>query len=817
MSGFFEPSTNVPPGHMNDPGGYQMYNNQYNNGQYPRLGGPNSHFDGVAFWYRPETQEPIYERDPSLYNQAIGLPQNTMEATGVKHRRTRSGCFTCRSRRVKCDETRPVCERCRKGGRECEFPQPSSSSSSSSKRTKSEAKSPTTASRKHEKSDSKESTGLPLETIKDEDEDASEPPSAASTSSRRPTLSKVRTASTQSLSRKQRYRHGSEPSPTFKDKSSPQSASSSSSHSRAETPASSMTTGAPSADIQARQAKIKSLKPDIQKYFQFQQDHLTYYHYFFKLDPTDWIHNDFIEEALSYEPLLYAAVGFAAYHYEVRQPDAKLGHFLKYHSRAISLLRKSIESSQPLTPTLLLTVLQLATFEECLGDWVNLVAHHRAAHSMLTQLYTPESVQATLTGRMLFTWFARMDVIASLMGGKDASLPRVWYEANAIHAESQIDTDPENDVDIDGHLLAFVASNRLIGYDMAKLYARVPTGDISLEELHLENDKIVERLRKFKSNIEKLNDGYYTVQEFPAANDWPLTDADIVDPYIPGGLFRDALWPMNFMWIDWYAIDMMQRYQLSLILRQPVPEEMERLALEQCRIYEAVARWPDAPEGSILGAHASIALAAVFLKKDERHTMWMRRKLANVERLGYVFPPHYRSQMARVWGLTADLVGEDESVEGWWLPNDEGKLPILGEIRKVVSDRNKAGEDSGILNKEVEDVRDIKAIFAKLDLRTQHSRAGAGLRSGSFNSVDDLSFSPQESEGQRSEVSTAIGSPASAASAKEEGWERWEGAASSAPEPTINTTSRGEERTKEKDEASSSKAKDPNRMSGLWS
>lgn len=28
----------------------------------------------------------------------------------VKHRRTRSGCFTCRSRRVKCDETRPTCE-----------------------------------------------------------------------------------------------------------------------------------------------------------------------------------------------------------------------------------------------------------------------------------------------------------------------------------------------------------------------------------------------------------------------------------------------------------------------------------------------------------------------------------------------------------------------------------------------------------------------------------------------------------------------------------------------------------------------------------
>jgi hypothetical protein len=28
----------------------------------------------------------------------------------VKHRRTRSGCFTCRQRRVKCDEAHPTCD-----------------------------------------------------------------------------------------------------------------------------------------------------------------------------------------------------------------------------------------------------------------------------------------------------------------------------------------------------------------------------------------------------------------------------------------------------------------------------------------------------------------------------------------------------------------------------------------------------------------------------------------------------------------------------------------------------------------------------------
>jgi hypothetical protein len=101
MSGFFDPSSNPPLGRLNDPAGYQMYNNQYNNGQFQRMGPPAAHFDGVGFWYRPDTQEPIYDGDPSLYNQTAGLPPNAMEVSAVKHRRTRSGCFTCRSRRVK--------------------------------------------------------------------------------------------------------------------------------------------------------------------------------------------------------------------------------------------------------------------------------------------------------------------------------------------------------------------------------------------------------------------------------------------------------------------------------------------------------------------------------------------------------------------------------------------------------------------------------------------------------------------------------------------------------------------------------------------
>ncbi|KXJ84721.1 hypothetical protein Micbo1qcDRAFT_170004, partial [Microdochium bolleyi] len=37
-----------------------------------------------------------------------------------KHSKTFSGCWTCRTRRVKCDEVRPACVQCRSKGLDCQ-------------------------------------------------------------------------------------------------------------------------------------------------------------------------------------------------------------------------------------------------------------------------------------------------------------------------------------------------------------------------------------------------------------------------------------------------------------------------------------------------------------------------------------------------------------------------------------------------------------------------------------------------------------------------------------------------------------------------
>lgn len=356
---------------------------------------------------------------------------------------------------------------------------------------------------------------------------------------------------------------------------------------------------------------------------------MTYYHYFFKLDNNDFLHHEFIDLALENESLLYAAVGFAAYHHTLEQPDGKLSYFLGYYSRAVSLLRSSLEGGERRTAATFLTVLQLATFEEYLGDWVHLSGHHRAAYHLLLELYDPQTILQSETGRQIFAWYSRFDVIAGLMAGSQTVLGRDWYVEYQAYYEDQTDSE---DVDIENSLAAASAATRLIGMDMAALYSQLPQGAIDVQEFTAQSEQLAQRILHLRERIEALNDGYFTVHEFP--NQQPLGPEDIVDPYRPGGLFKDAFWPLNYLWIDWYGVYQMHTLQTMTILQQPFPPEMEALSLDQCRIFEAIERWPASPKGSILGAHESLGIAAVFLEKDEKKTMWCRRKMATVEQKG---------------------------------------------------------------------------------------------------------------------------------------------------------------------------------------
>lgn len=105
MSGHYDYPMTVPPLDQFETN-YAIYDPQY--GQYQRMSGHSTPHEGIGFWYRPEPQEAMYPQDPSMFGANMPAVQaNALVMTDAqtqKHRRTRSGCFTCRSRRVKVRE-----------------------------------------------------------------------------------------------------------------------------------------------------------------------------------------------------------------------------------------------------------------------------------------------------------------------------------------------------------------------------------------------------------------------------------------------------------------------------------------------------------------------------------------------------------------------------------------------------------------------------------------------------------------------------------------------------------------------------------------
>ena len=105
------------------------------------------------------------------------------------------------------------------------------------------------------------------------------------------------------------------------------------------------------------------LPDDFQYYLEYHRKTLNSHHYFLKHDSDHFLHTLLIEQALQYEPLLYAVIGFAAYHMTIKRPQGKIQDFLGYYDKAMSSLRKSLASNHQHTNGTLLTILQLATFE----------------------------------------------------------------------------------------------------------------------------------------------------------------------------------------------------------------------------------------------------------------------------------------------------------------------------------------------------------------------------------------------------------------------------------------------------------------------
>jgi hypothetical protein len=100
-------------------------------------------------------------------------------------------------------------------------------------------------------------------------------------------------------------------------------------------------------------------------YLDYFRSNISCHHYGWKIDVTDFLHNEFIDIAKTYRPLLYAISAFSAYHFTISNPNGKLQDFLELYQSSVKLLRKSLATDKEHSVATLFTILQLATFEVC--------------------------------------------------------------------------------------------------------------------------------------------------------------------------------------------------------------------------------------------------------------------------------------------------------------------------------------------------------------------------------------------------------------------------------------------------------------------
>ena len=275
-------------------------------------------------------------------------------------------------------------------------------------------------------------------------------------------------------------------------------------------------------------------------------------------------------------------------------------------------------------------VLEADYFQEFLGDWVNLLGHQKAAYRILTELYTPQTIMETGMSRVILGWYMRFDAFASLLSGFEMVLDRKWLSYSQDFCQQQTMREPTS---LMWKVELCFAQLRLTAMDMSTIFAKNGKGEFTHDQFVKENNAVWERIVAWKNQLDPaLQDSRYLITDFSDAP--AISPDDIVSPYTPGLLYGGPLWVMNLALVDWYAVNVMHQYQTSLTMETQPNRELVLTSYACCQLYEAMELWPGSPPGTIMALQASLGIACLFLPRDQKHSMWARRKLAMVEANG---------------------------------------------------------------------------------------------------------------------------------------------------------------------------------------
>jgi hypothetical protein len=363
-----------------------------------------------------------------------------------------------------------------------------------------------------------------------------------------------------------------------------------------------------------------NLPHEVAFYLNFHRQMLTPHHYLLKTDSGDFFKVKLLEYALKNEALLYAVAAFASFHYSVYHTTGAFQTFLEYYNKSVALLRVSLDE-EPTIETVI-TILQLASFEEYLGDWASLMEHRNGASKIIQQVWNPTTMAATVELRVVFNWFGHFDLIAAMMAGHKATVTAEWQDKNH---EAVIRLLQENPDSVALKLDRIGCQLRDLALQISMMTAGRAQGTLSIEEFGIFSQEM----------LQKLHDWYNSfVPEF-------LRGAEIVQaaegcPFKPAPIYKNDKWMVNFLVLDYYGLVIVLNHQIALTNGGPQSQDpsLADYAIKIAEILAALEAYPQTKAGALLAAQAPIGLAAMWLPNGPNYWQWMQRQLAKIEKMG---------------------------------------------------------------------------------------------------------------------------------------------------------------------------------------
>lgn len=262
------------------------------------------------------------------------------------------------------------------------------------------------------------------------------------------------------------------------------------------------------------------------------------------------------------------------------------------------------------------------------------MGHQKAAIEIMTQIFEPETVMETAVGRSCLNWYSRYDTYVAIMGGFPTELPREWFDSMTEYSQAQVASCPDS---LRWKIDHRSARLRSISYDMSNdmsmLYARGSRGQMSMPDFAREHERVTRELQAWRESWDPaLMDPDYLVTDFCYRK--TPDPGDIVDPCQPGILFKPPLFTTTLIVAEWHSIMIMHLTQAAHVPQSQLILKLGEHAYAACQYFVSVELWPSKPNGSMISLQGCISIAALFLPRDGKHKMWIRRKLACLDILG---------------------------------------------------------------------------------------------------------------------------------------------------------------------------------------